>query len=378
MTKEDGGEMKKRIVLILLATCMVLTLAGCGEKEAPPAAASSPVEEAVTPPPPEPESEEPEPVPDPEPVPGGTNPLTGLPMEEAYENDRPVAIMLNNLKTAQPQLGVSQADIIYEIPAEGDITRMVGVFQSLEGVGTLGSVRSARPYYLEVALGHDALYVHAGGSPAAYEDIAAWGVANMDGVNGGSDAKIFWRDANRKSSMGYEHSLVTSGEKITEYLEKGTYRRTHKDGFSYPQTFLENGTPAGGTSAEHIKLAFTRYKTGLFDYDAESGLYMVSQYGSPYTDGNTGEQVGVTNVLVLETAISKIPGDTEGRLKVQMTGSGKGTFFCGGKGVEIQWSKADRNSPFVYTLSDGTPLSLGQGTSYVCITTPKTSSLSIT
>ena len=378
MTKEDGGEMKKRIVLILLAACMVLTLAGCGEKEAPPAAASSPVEEAVTPPPPEPESEEPEPVPDPEPVPGGTNPLTGLPMEEAYENDRPVAIMLNNLKTAQPQLGVSQADIIYEIPAEGDITRMVGVFQSLEGVGTLGSVRSARPYYLEVALGHDALYVHAGGSPAAYEDIAAWGVANMDGVNGGSDAKIFWRDANRKSSMGYEHSLVTSGEKITEYLEKGTYRRTHKDGFSYPQTFVENGTPAGGTSAEHIKLAFTRYKTGLFDYDAESGLYMVSQYGSPYTDGNTGEQVGVTNVLVLETAISKIPGDTEGRLKVQMTGSGKGTFFCGGKGVEIQWSKADRNSPFVYTLSDGTPLSLGQGTSYVCITTPKTSSLSIT
>ena len=378
MTKEDGDEMRKRIVLILLAACMVLTLAGCGEKEAPPAAASSPVEEAVTPPPPEPESEEPEPVPDPEPVPGGTNPLTGLPMEEAYENDRPVAIMLNNLKTAQPQLGVSQADIIYEIPAEGDITRMVGVFQSLEGVGTLGSVRSARPYYLEVALGHDALYVHAGGSPAAYEDIAAWGVANMDGVNGGSDAKIFWRDANRKSSMGYEHSLVTSGEKITEYLEKGTYRRTHKDGFSYPQTFVENGTPAGGTSAEHIKLAFTRYKTGLFDYDVESGLYMVSQYGSPYTDGNTGEQVGVTNVLVLETAISKIPGDTEGRLKVQMTGSGKGTFFCGGKGVEIQWSKADRNSPFVYTLSDGTSLSLGQGTSYVCITTPKTSSLSIT
>ncbi len=376
--KEDGGEMKKRIVLILLAACMVLTLAGCGEKEAPHAAASSPVEEPVTPPPPEPESEEPEPVPDPEPVPGGTNPLTGLPMEETYENDRPVAIMLNNLKTAQPQLGVSQADIIYEIPAEGDITRMVGVFQSLEGVGTLGSVRSARPYYLEVALGHDALYVHAGGSPAAYEDIAAWGVANMDGVNGGSDAKIFWRDANRKSSMGYEHSLVTSGEKITEYLEKGTYRRTHKDGFSYPQTFVEDGTPAGGTSAEHIKLAFTRYKTGLFDYDAESGLYMVSQYGSPYTDGNTGEQVGVTNVLVLETAISKIPGDTEGRLKVQMTGSGKGTFFCGGKGVEIQWSKADRNSPFVYTLSDGTPLSLGQGTSYVCITTPKTSSLSIT
>ena len=80
---------------------------------------------------------------------------------------------------------------------------------------------------------------------------------------------------------------------------------------------------------------------------------------------------------MLETAISIIPGDSEGRLKVQMTGSGKGTYFCGGKGVEIQWSKADRYSPFVYTNTDGSPLVLGQGTSYVCITTPKTSSLTI-
>ena len=377
--------MKKRIVAMLLAACMVCSLAGCGEKKEEPAqtpAASAPQQEVVQPKPapqpepaPEPEPE-PEPLPEPEPVPAGTNPLTGMPMEEEYENDRPVAVMLNNLKLAQPQLGVSQADIIYEIPAEGDITRMVGVFQSLEDVGTLGSIRSARPYYLEVAQGHDALYVHAGGSPQAYEDIAAYGVANMDGVNGGSDAQIFWRDAGRKSSMGYEHSLVTSGEKIRGYLDKSSYRTEHKDSYTYSQAFAEDGTPANGTAAEHVKLYFTKYKTGLYDYDPQTGLYMVSQYGSAYTDGNTGEQVGVTNVLVLETAISVIPGDSEGRLTVQMTGTGKGMYFCGGKGVEIQWSKDDRYSPFVYTNTDGSPLVLGQGTSYVCIT-PKTSSLSI-
>ena len=376
--------MKKRIVATLLAACMAWSLAGCGEKKEEPVqppAASAPQQEVVQPQPapqPEPVPEPaPEPLPEPEPVPSGTNPLTGMPMEEEYENDRPIAVMLNNLKQAQPQLGVSQADIIYEIPAEGDITRMVGVFQSLEDVGTLGSIRSARPYYMEVAQGHDALYVHAGGSPQAYEDIAAYSVANMDGVNGGNDARIFWRDAGRKSSMGYEHSLVTSGEKIRGYLDNGPYRTEHKDSYTYSQTFAEDGTPANGTAAEHVKLYFTKYKTGLFDYDPETGLYMVSQYGGAYTDGNTGEQVGVTNVLVLETAISVIPGDSEGRLKVQMTGSGKGTYFCGGKGVEIQWSKADRYSPFVYTNTDGSPLVLGQGTSYVCITTPKTSSLTI-
>ena len=320
---------------------------------------------------------QPEPEPEPEPEgPAGTNPLTGLPMEPEYENNRPVAVMFNNLKAAQPQLGVSLADIIYEIEAEGGITRMLGVFQSLEGVGTLGSIRSTRAYYLELALGHDALLVHAGGSPEAYKDIPAWGVDNMDGVNGGSDAKIFWRDQERRKTMDYEHTLVTSGEKIQEYVD-GHFRTTHPDGYAYTQAFAEDGTPAGGTAAEHVTLKFSNYKTGTFDYDAEKQLYMVGQYGKEYVDGNTGEQIGVTNVLVLETEISKIAGDSAGRMKARLTGTGSGTFFCGGKSVPIQWSKADRNSQFVYTLADGTPLTLGQGTSYVCIVNAKSSTLTV-
>ena len=137
--------MNKRIVAMLLAGCMLFGLTGCGEKETPssPAASSTPVQSA---PAPEPEPEptpEPEPVPEPEPsyVPSGTNPLTGLPMEEEYENNRPIAVMLNNLKIAQPQLGISQADIIYEIPAEGGITRMLG------GCGDAGQ-RPLRPALL--------------------------------------------------------------------------------------------------------------------------------------------------------------------------------------------------------------------------------------
>ena len=90
------------------------------------------------------------------------HPLTGVGMDEDLSRLRPVAVMINDLKAAQPQLGVSQADIIYEMPAEGGITRMVALFQSLDGVGNLGSIRSTRAYYLELALGHDALLVHAG------------------------------------------------------------------------------------------------------------------------------------------------------------------------------------------------------------------------
>ncbi|MDD3346323.1 DUF3048 domain-containing protein [Oscillibacter sp.] len=360
--------MKKRVLAILLTAAMLLTLNGCGKKEEEPA---QPVLEAEP-------IEEPQPEPEIEPVgPAGTNPLTGLPMEPEEETQRPVAVMFNNLKAAQPQLGVSQADIIYEVPAEGGITRMLGVFQSLSGVGILGSIRSTRAYYLELALGHDALLVHAGGSPEAYADIPAWGVDNMDGVNGGSDAKIFWRDAERRKTAGYEHSLLTSGEKITEYLAKDHFRTEHKDGYAYTQSFGDDGTPAGGSTAEHLKVKFSSYKTGTFDYDAASGTYLIGQYGKEYVDGNTGAQVGVTNVLVLETDISVISGDSAGRLKARMTGSGEGTFFCGGQSVPIRWSKADRGSQFLYTLADGTPLTLGRGKSYVCIISPKTGSVTI-
>ena len=305
--------MKKRVLAMFLATMMLLSLAGCGKKEEPavPAAEPESIEE------PAPESE---PVPEPEPVgPAGTNPLTGLPMEPEYENDRPVAVMFNNLKAAQPQLSISQADIIYEVPAEGGITRMLGVFQSLEGVGTLGSIRSSRPYYLELALGHDALYVHAGGSPEAYKDIPAWGVDNMDGVNGGSDAKIFWRDAERRKTMDYEHTLVTSGEKIQEYVD-GHFRTEHKDGYTYTQAFSEDGTPAGGAQAKRVTLKFSNYKIGIFDYDAASGKYLVSQYGiCDYLYENTVEEAESyaagkpwTRVIWDVTAVAWLT-DTEGK-----------------------------------------------------------------
>lgn len=362
--------MKRQIVAFI--TVIVLCLTACSnsaadDKQPQETLQNTPVpsiteEPQVTPvvdptPTPEPEPEEKEEF---------RNPLTGLLMEEEYINDRPIAVMINNLKAALPQQGVSQADIIYEVLAEGGITRMLGVYQSVEGVGKIGSVRSARTYYLELALGHDAVFLHAGGSPDAYDKISKWNVTALDCVKGPYEGSLYWRDSGRLAMMSREHTVVTSGEKIQELFPKYNFRKEHTESYSYDIQFVENGTPVNGTDATEIIVPFSDYKTGVFTYDKTLGKYRVEEFGSPYVDGNTGEQVSVTNVLVLKTDCSEIPGDDAGRISVDLS-QGEGWFACGGKMIPIHWSKDGLNSPLVYTTQDGQALSLGVGTSYVNI-----------
>lgn len=363
--KESGAlPMQRR--LLVFSLCLMLALSACGKPTADP--------------PPQPEhsippvTAAPTPTPEPTPTPysGPVNPLTGLPIDEAYVNRRPVAIMLNNLKKALPQVGVSQADIIYECLAEGGITRMLGLYQDPSQAGAIGSIRSSRTYYLELALGHDAVYIHAGGSPDAYNKIKAWNVTALDGVNGpycgtSPNTNLMWRDSDRRKNMGYEHSVITTGGTIVQQFASYSFRKDHEEGWHYDMDFAQDGTPAGGVTANTVTVPFSNVKTGVFTYDPEQGLYLVEEYGQPYVDGNTGEQVGVTNVLVLKTKCAVIPGDSYGRITVDLTSGGDGYFACGGQCIDIRWRKDSRTDQFHYTTPDGSPITLGQGRSYVSI-----------
>jgi len=138
-------------------------------------------------------------------------------------------------------------------------------------------------------------------------------------------------------------------------------------GYAHTQGFVKDATPANGNEASLIRAYFTANKKTSFQYDAESGLYGVYEYGSTYIDGNNGQQVYVKNVLCLMTDVAAIPGDSAGRLTVRTTGTGTGYYACGGKYVEITWSRPDASSAFVYTTADGTVLNLNEGNSYICV-----------
>ena len=334
----------KKVFLIFIALLMVSS--ACGKA---PSQTSTPVPTQTAKPLPTPVSYK--------------NPLTGLDTAKDISQNRPYAIMLNNLYEALPQHGVGSADIIYEVMAEGEISRMVAVFQDISSVGTIGSVRSTRSYYLDIAGGLDAILLHVGASTYAYDDIETRNAVHVDGI---FNSTIFYRDENRARNAGYEHSLFSSSDLILDNISKFITQTKHKNGYVCGMKFGANSASSGKTAKE-ITVKYSYYKTGVFDYHSDDGLYYISQFDEPYTDGNTDKQVAVKNVLVLYANHSAINNDELSRIEVDLVGSGKGVYACNGNYIDITWTKDSYDSEFEYKLPSGSELVFEAGKSYINI-----------
>jgi hypothetical protein len=340
----------KKIIPIITAISLVLVLAACGkafpasddvETETPPVVSEEPVIY--------------------------TNPLTGEIVEKEPENTRPFAVMINNISVALPHCGTSQADIVYEILAESDITRMLAIFSDVSDVEKIGSMRSARPYYIDVALSYDAIYVHAGGSDQAYSDISTKNVSSLDGVRTTFNSNVFYRDPNRMS-QGYEHSMFTSGEGILAGVDEKGYELMH-DGskYDYGLVFAKDGENVAMTDsvpAADVDVSFGGLKNTRLSYDSSTGLYTPEEYGNTIIDGNSNEPLQFKNVLIVN-ADTKIVDDY-GRRSVNLIGEGTGKFICDGKCIDITWKRGGSNEPFRY-YADGKELTLAVGKSYIAV-----------
>ncbi len=310
---------------------------------------------------------EPEPEPEPIPEPEFFNPLTGLACEEAIETKRPVAMMINNLKQAIPQLGISNADIIYECIVEGGITRLMAVFSEYENLPTTGSVRSSRDYYIDLAQAHDAIYAHCGGSEDAYSVIANRKIDNIDGVRGSSsEAAAYWKDQERVRNMGYEHASMTNGEKLAEAISNMKFRTEIKEDFAHPLNFADSEIDFTGDTANSISISFSgKYSKSFFSYDENIMLYKKGQYGNAHIDAITDETLTFKNIIILGVSY-RDTNDEYHHLVMNFEGTGKGYYISNGKAKEIVWSKKDRQTPYKLFEADGeTPLLLNPGNSYI-------------
>lgn len=286
---------------------------------------------------------------------GIVSPLSGLYDKKEKLERRPVAIMFDNHPKARWQSGLSQAEIVYEFMVEGPYTRYMGIFLGMDPE-SIGPVRSARPYFISTLLEYDPIYVRVGGSVEAKKDIINFDIADIDGLS--CPNRVLWR--NTKVNKLAPHNTYTSMAMIRNYQEEKGYR-TKGDyrGFE----FYEGDRDLDGFSSNEISIDYHTNNNTLYKYDNEENLYYRYKDGQEHIDELDNSRIKAKNIIIQEAKTKVI--DSEGRLKIDLIGQGKGKYMTNGKGIPISWSKKSRNSKTYYYDELGKEIILNPGNTWI-------------
>ena len=360
--------MKKKVLSLMLAGALLAALSGCGKEE--PAVETvqepaiqiqdtAPVEEVVEEPVEEEEEEE---------VREGyyRSELTNEWIDESLMNQRPIAAMVDNEKTALPHFGVNDCDIVYEMTnsaQNGGITRLMCIMKDWGSIEQLGSIRSVRPTNLQLAPEYGAVVCHDGGP--FYIDIFLKNafVQHFSGT--------FSRVNNGKSREFTEYILPGDLEKnfknadmSTEYSEY--YAGGQHFNFVSESKAIDLTDKSDSQAVNTIALPFKHNESKL-TYDSEKGLYMYSEYGSAHVDGKTGEQTGFKNVILLSAEMNVFDDHGYMMFYTSPISNREGYYCTNGNMIPITWSKTDDISYTHYYDKSGNEIQVNTGKTYIAI-----------
>ncbi len=276
--------------------------------------------------------------------------LTGEPVDAATGSRRPIAIMINNLQPAVPQSGINQADLLYEIEVEGNITRLMAVFQDPSNIGKIGPVRSARPYFVYFSMDNKAIYSHYGWSQQAQDLITSQNMEDINGMTAGG----FYRSEDRKAP----HNVYVAGSSLVSDADSLGYDRAYPDGYTSNLAFNTADTDISGDVANTVHIPF-KYDDPYFVFHSEDRQYYRYEYGSEHVDQETGEQLKFKNIIV--QYVSQWHLDDNVHLDMNLFTSGTGVYFTDGKAMPITWEKSDQNDQTEYFDSNGNKICLNPG-----------------
>lgn len=284
---------------------------------------------------------------------------------------RPVAVMINNVEDALPQYGIAEADIIFELPVEGSLTRLMALYGDYTTMPDICAIRSCRYYYPAIAKGFDAFYVHWGSDPTILDYVNGLKIDRYDGMANPHD--LFGRDASRRSA-GYslEHTGYFKGTEFAAAVEadgKRTDLLDNKKGTAFQFCGIDEKVTPTGNACNQVYIDFGA-ATATLNFDAEKQVYTKKINGHAHIDGKTNETLSFTNVFVLETSISV--RDEVGHKKINWAGSSGavGYYISNGAVEKIHWSKAngEEGEYLRFYKETGEELVINRGKSYIAYT----------
>ena len=290
--------------------------------------------------------------------------LTNEWIDESLKDQRPVAIMVDNEKTALPHYGLTEADVVYELmnsTANGRITRFMAVVKDWGKIEQFGSIRSTRPTNIMLAAEWNAVLCHDGGPFYINDWLAKKYSANFSGG--------FSRVKNGKSREFTEYVCTGDLDKkfsaskyTTEYNE--FYPGQH---YQFSNTEVDLSASGDAIDCTAIELPFPHNGSNL-KYNESTGTYDYYEYGQAHTDPQHGNaQLTFKNLLIQDTTVSQL--DDNGYLIYNAIDSGRDAYYItNGKAIEVTWIKAGENDPTIYLdKKTGEQIELNTGKTYVAL-----------
>ncbi|MBI4098826.1 MAG: DUF3048 domain-containing protein [Candidatus Magasanikbacteria bacterium] len=260
-----------------------------------------------------------------------------------------VGVMIDMHRDAQPVSGIEAAQVVYEVPVEGGIHRLLALFTKSARVDEVGPIRSARPYAVDIAGEYGALYMHVGGSPAAVEQLATDdAVTNLDQWY---FSQYYWRDRRRASP----HHIYTSSSRFGNAAQaRGMVTST------FGSWLFTDEQPLAWNEA--LTLSFPTVNQGrpLWKF-FENGY--VRMFGDTEYRTRSGAFVSASTIIVQQVRQKVL--DAEGRLELGVHEEGFAWFLRDGRVAHGFWKYSKKENRTRWYDDQGNEVGLKPGLIWV-------------
>ncbi len=296
---------------------------------------------------------------------GDTSPISGIKCKNS--DKRPVAVMVASDQITRPLSGLSEADLVIEMPVlVNDVTRLMAVYVCGEPK-EIGSIRSARHDYIWLALGFDAIFAHWGGSYHALNFLRL--DPNVNAITDNIDAlqnpyNAYWR----KSNLPAPYNGFTSMSRLREAAKKLGYREESRfEGYPHGDEVPLENRPNGG----RLVIGYPGSMRVEYEYDKNTNSYLRIWGGIPDTDFNNGKRITAKNIVVMR-ADQRLKKPGEAYNEVDVEGEGVAEIYQNGGVIKGTWKKdiIHKQSKLYFYDQDGAEIKFVPGQIWIEVIEP--------